>query len=294
MEITTKTKVLNILRNLFKIPLLEKALLSLTNNKSPESFFVKLIPNNYQYLPHTYRIINRNGINYKVDLYDYMGWWIYFGLKDESRPKLYNLLTNKTNTIIDIGTNIGETIMNFAKLAHKNGNVHGFEPDALNYERCVENLKLNNFTNITLNKLGLGAQAGQFFIKVDTPSNRGGNKISSEYIGNNTQVVNIITLDQYAAGKKLKNVDLIKIDVEGYELNVLKGSATLLKEFTPTLFIELDDNNLREQGDSAKALISYLSQFNYIITNAENNKPVTEMTDFTNCHYDIICKPLSR
>ena len=105
------------------------------------------------------------------------------------RRKQTNLLTVKSNTIIDVGTNIGETILNFAKLADQNGEIHRFEPDALNYERCVGNLKLNTFTNITLNKLGLGAKAGQYFTKVNTPSNSRGNRISSEYIENNALVV---------------------------------------------------------------------------------------------------------
>ncbi len=291
MEITTKTKTLNAFRRFFKIPILEKALLTVTNNRTPESFFVKLIPNNYQYLPHTYRFIKRNGIKFKVDLFDYMGWWIYFGIKDKSRRKLYDLV-KKNNFVIDVGANIGETLINFAKLTQPEGAVHGFEPDALNYQRCTENIQLNPFNNIILNNLGLGAKAGTYFIKTDTPSNRGGNKISAEYIENNTEVINIITLDQYILDKKLTQIDLIKIDVEGYELQVLKGSELLIKKFRPSFFIELDDSNLKEQGDSAKALITFLTQFNYQITSAETDQVVTSAMDFSNCHYDIICKPV--
>lgn len=290
MEITAKTKILNVFRSAFKIPALEKALLTVTNNQSTESFFVKLIPNNYQYQPETYRFIKRNGITFKVDLYDYMGWLIYFGLKDEGRLKLYELIKDKKDAVIlDVGTNIGETLLNFARLA-PNGNVHGFEPDPLNHSRCCENLELNSFTNIQLNKVGLGSEKGEYFIKVNTPSNRGGNKISATFIENNTQVVNIITLDQYAESKQLSKIDLIKIDVEGYELNVLKGGKQTLSAFKPVLFIELDDNNLKEQGHSAKELIRFVKQFNYQVHHAETNQLITESADFTNCHYDIICK----
>ena len=290
MEITTKTKTLNVFRNFFKIPILEKVLLTVTTNKTPESFFVKLIPNNYQYLPNTYRFIKRNGITFKVDLFDYMGWWIYFGIKDTCRRKLYNLV-KKNSIVIDVGANIGETLLNFAKLTQSDGEVHGFEPDALNYRRCSENLQLNNFNNIVLNNLGLGEKAGEYFIKTNTPSNRGGNKISAQYIENNTELINIIPLDQYVSDKKLNKIDLVKIDVEGYELHVLKGSELLIKKFKPVFFIELDDSNLKEQGNSAKELITYLTQFNYHITNAETDEVITADNDFRNCHYDIICKP---
>lgn len=290
MEISTKTKILNVFRSIFKIPVLEKTLAATTSNKSIKSFSAKLIPNNYQYRPETYRVITRNGITFKVDLYDYMGWLIYFGIKDEARPKLYDLLTDKHFIVFDVGTNIGETLLNFAKLV-PNGQVHGFEPDKLNYERCCENLSMNSFTNIQLNNVGLGAEAGQYFIKIDTPSNRGGNKISKEFIENNTQVVNIVTLDQYAIDKKLTKIDLIKIDVEGYELHVLKGAVEIIKKAKPIFFIELDDNNLSEQGHSAKELIHFLSEYQYTIRNSETDQIITEQTDFTNCHYDVICKP---
>lgn len=290
MEITAKTKVLNVFRSIFKIPVLERTLASATNNKTTKSFITKLIPNNYQYQPESYRTIKRNGIRFKVDLYDYMGWLIYFGIKDEARPKLYNLLSTKNLVVFDVGTNIGETLLNFAKLV-PNGQVHGFEPDIINYDRCCENLKMNTFTNIQLNNLGLGSEAGQYFIKTNTPSNRGGNKISTQFIENNTQIINIVTLDQYMVDKKLTKVDLIKIDVEGYELHVLKGATELIKKSKPVFFIELDDNNLKEQGHSAKALIHFLSEHNYSIKNSETNQIITEQVDFTNCHYDIICNP---
>jgi FkbM family methyltransferase len=290
MKISTKTKVLNAIRKVFTIPILEKLLLNFTVNKPADSFFVKLIPNNYQYAPNTYRFVTRNGINYKVDLYDYIGWWIYFGLKEVSRIRLYKL-SNTNNTIIDVGTNIGETLMNFAKRTLPGGEVHGFEPDAQNHRHCSENLHLNNFNNIVLNNLGLGSEAGQFYIKTNTPSNRGGNKVSTEYIENNTNVIKIITLDQYVTQKHLNKIDLIKIDVEGYELHVLKGASQAIDKFKPVFFIELDDNNLKEQGHSAKALIHFLLERNYSIRNSETDQMVNESTDFSNCHYDIICNP---
>ena len=84
-------------------------------------------------------------------------------------------------------------------------------------------------------------------------------------------------------------LNLIKIDVEGYELNVLKGASQTLKNLKPKLFIELDNSNLQRQGHSASELIKFLNQFNYTITNANNNKHVNFNDNFDNCHFDIIC-----
>jgi FkbM family methyltransferase len=290
MNLTLKTKTFNFLRQIFKIPLFEKILALLTNNKPHKSFFVKFIPNNYQYSKNTLRYCKRNGINYKLNLYDYIDWLIYFGIKEDSRLKLYRLVS-KNDTIIDVGSNMGETIMNFSKIAGEKGEVHGFEPDRINYQRCVENLNLNNFSNIYLNNVGLGNIAREFKIKVDTPSNRGGNRITSDTNDPNTEIINIITLDDYIRNKGIKKINLIKIDVEGFELNVLKGAEESLKQFKPNLFIELDDNNLKLQGDSARDLISFLLALNYKVENADTNEMIDTFLNFNNCHYDIICHP---
>lgn len=282
-----KTTFFNFFRQVFKITFLEKILLRLTIDKSETSFLAKLIPNNYQYPINSWRQVNRNGINYKLDLQDYVDWWIYFGLKEESRNKLYSLV-NKDDVIIDVGANMGETLMNFAVLSGSKGWVYGFEPDSINYKRCIENLKLNSFNTISLNKTGLGDRKGQFKIKVDTPTNRAGNRITSDD-DENAETIDVITLDEYVKSTQINKINLIKIDVEGFEFNVLKGAEEILEKLHPVLFIELDDVNLKQQDASAQILIKFLMEKGYVITNAYNNENVTEKNNFENCHYDIIC-----
>ena len=51
---------------------------------------------------------------------------------------------------------------------------------------------------------------------------------------------------------------MIKIDVEGFEMKVLRGGGKTLKTFKPSLFIELDDNNLKDVGSCAKDLVKFL------------------------------------
>lgn len=264
-------------------------LVRLTYNKADKSFWVKLAPNNYQYPLNSIRYVTRRGINYKLDLHDYVDWWLFWGIKEESRGKLYGLL-KVGDTAIDIGTNMGETLMSFSKLVGIHGNVHGFEPDTINHTRCTENLRLNDFKNITLNKLGLGNTAGEFRIKVDTPTNRGGNRITDQN-DKNSEVIQIITLDQYVLDKNISKIDLIKIDVEGFEFNVLKGAENTISKYGPVLFIELDDVNLKQQKASAKMLVKFLADKGYKITNAEDDSSVTENNNFEECHYDIICIP---
>lgn len=284
----TKKKILNIFRNIWKVPFLENLLVKITSGKTYGSFVTKLPPNHYQYREGSFRKVKRKGVNFSLDISDIMAWYIFYGFKEEAKERLYSLV-NKSDIVIDVGANIGETTLNFAKLVGSNGVVYSFEPDPINYKTLEYNLSLNHFRNITLNKLGLGNQNGTYKIQTFDNNNKGMNRIiNNTSPAKNYRQIIVTTLNEYVKSNNIKKVDLIKIDVEGFELNVLKGSSEVLQRFSPKLFIELDDSNLKEQGSSAKELIKLLSDYNYTIVNAENNNIVTINNTFESCHYDII------
>jgi FkbM family methyltransferase len=286
MGLPLKVRLLNSFRNFFRVAPFEAALASLTFGRPPDSFFAKFAPNPYQYRPNSFRTIERNGLVMKVDISDYIGHWIYFGFMDESIDKLF-ALCKSDSVVIDVGTNVGWTLLNLARLS-KEGTVVGFEPDPYNYERCCENLALNQFKNAKLLPLGLSDMNAVVTMEVRTSSNRGGNRISQSTTGHPVQVVR---LDDYQQNLNLKRLDLIKIDIEGHELHALKGADQLLTKYHPVLFIEVDDSNLRDQGHSARELIAYLFEKGYVsIVVADDNRAVNTSTDFTNCHFDIIAR----
>jgi hypothetical protein len=105
--------------------------------------------------------------------------------------------------------------------------------------------------------------------------------------------VEIDTLDHFAEEQKLSRNGLIKIDVEGFEMEVLKGAAETLRRFRPKLFVEMDDRNLQEQGSGAKELIAFLKGAGYRITNSVTAEEIHTADHRDNCHIDIICIPLS-
>lgn len=286
---TTKTKILNLFRRIFKISFLEQFLRQKIEKK-PNSFYSKLAPNNYQYKRGTFREFTYNGVRLKADISDYIGYCLYFGFKDEALEKLIKL-AQPGNVVLDIGTNIGSTLLQFAKKIGENGKVYGFEPDAQNYNACLVNINLNSLHNVEVFNIGLGDETGTFTLVVDTETNRGGNRISLSNENNkNNSKIHVERLDDWIKDKNLSRIDLIKIDVEGFELNVLKGAEETIKKHTPVLFIELDDNNLKAVGNSASELIKFLENLGYSVTKAETEELVLSDTDFRNCHYDIICK----
>jgi FkbM family methyltransferase len=289
-----KKRILNILREFWKIRFLENILVKFTMNKKLGTLITKLPPNHYQYKSGSLRKLNRNGINYELDISDVMGWHVYFGFKDVTRVKLYSLI-GKSNTIFDVGANIGETTLNFAKIIGETGTVHSFEPDPINHTFIERNINLNNFKNILLFPLGFGDVEGTFKIHTFNERNKGMNRIIIDTDNTKSyREIKITTIDSYVKDKNIQKIDLIKIDVEGFEFNVLRGATKTLTEFNPILFIELDNENLRDQKSNSKELITFLENKGYNIFHSETNQKITSNMDFSLCHYDIIAKSNSK
>lgn len=119
-----------LIRSIFKIKIFELTAKRLTNNKKPTSFIGKLIPQNKDYNINTYRFVKRNKINFIIDLSDYIGHYFYYGFKDISHEKLIELI-KKDYTVIDVGVNIGITLLQIA--SKTNEKVYGFEPHPQNH-----------------------------------------------------------------------------------------------------------------------------------------------------------------
>lgn len=285
-----KTKVLNLFRTPFKTSFLEQELRA-TILKNPDNvIWSKLVPNNYQYKKNSMRTFTyKDAVNLKVDISDYVGHYLYFGFKDEGQDKLFNLV-RKGNVVLDIGTNIGSTLLRMASIVEETGFIYGFEPDPINYENCMQNIALNSFKNVRVSQIGLGSSVGSFDLVVDTESNRGGNRISFQETLKNITTISVNTLDKWMQENKVLKIDVIKIDVEGFELKVLKGGEEAINTHKPQLFIELDDDNLRAVDDSASSLIKLLEDWGYDIVHAESNEKIHSNDDFSNCHYDVVAK----
>lgn len=164
----------------------------------------------------------------------------------------------KDKTALDIGANIGNHSIFFA---NNFKNVYAFEPNPVTYEV----LKINcNFVakhkNIMPVNFGLSDKEGSlpFYI---SPNNIGGSQIidaNNESIQDAIQI-NVKTLDQLNELKGV-SVALIKIDVEGHELNVLKGAKNTILKNMPAVLFEQSASEIIDGGSSA---IKYLEELGY-------------------------------
>jgi FkbM family methyltransferase len=291
LQISPKTKLFNFFRRFFILIGIDKILPKFTRHSSINSFAARLIPPNYLYDSSSMRKLSFEGINMKLDISDAVEHFTYYSFDEPALQALYRFITPGM-TIIDIGANIGATTLNIAKRVGATGKVFSFEPSPCNYQKALDNIGLNNFPNIKLINQGLGDKKSAACLYNVNLNNRGMQRLlgeNSEISSYDKTEVEIDTLDRSMQLFEIPPPSLIKIDVEGYELKVLKGSWETLKKNKPALFIELDDNNLKEQGSEAKELIEFLLQLQYNIIVATNGKIVNEATDYSNCHFDILC-----
>jgi FkbM family methyltransferase len=278
--------------SLFAMPPFEAALTRFTRDHQISDLVARLAPVNQQYRHPTYRHVIRNDIHFRLDISDYQDWIVYWGITTDRPEELYMLIQEEA-VVFDVGTNIGEVCMNAAALVGPRGLVYAFEPDPVSFRKFTGNLALNRFGNIFASNIGLGDVPGTRQMKVDTATNRGGNRIASENAAGDHFPIAIETLDRFVTQRELQRLDLVKIDVEGFELSVLRGAREALARFRPRLFIEVSDTNLREQGTSAAELVAYVRDAGYRVFRARSGEEIDE-TSALGAAFDMICRPTPR
>ncbi|MFX0132289.1 MAG: FkbM family methyltransferase [Candidatus Hodarchaeota archaeon] len=140
----------------------------------------------------------------------------------------YDIIENLENRdFIDGGAHIGDFALIFEKYFYPK-KIFAFEPEKSNYNLMLKTIKRNKLKKVIPIQKGLGMSNCHLKLK----SQESGSFISE----NGDQEIEIITLDSYVFTENL-NVGLIKLDVEGFALEVLKGAKETIKKFKPVLLI---------------------------------------------------------
>lgn len=143
---------------------------------------------------------------------------------------LHHWIPQKGNIFLDIGANIGFYSL-LALNKKKFQQVHAFEPTPHTFKLLKSNQELNKLQNkLKVNNLALGSSEQTLYLKQNFV-HTGGNEVVKEKLDNKMISVKQIKLDDYITKEKidLKNIDYIKIDVEGFEYDVIKGPEKTLK-----------------------------------------------------------------
>ncbi|HEY8937844.1 MAG TPA: FkbM family methyltransferase [Cyclobacteriaceae bacterium] len=283
-----RSKLTNVIRYIFKMPLLEKFLISQLTNGNKE-WWKKFIPPLYFYSPGSIRYVVRDNIHYRLDVSTFLDHAIFFCQMNED-PAHHNLfkVLKHDSVVFDIGANVGYLTLNFARTC-SHGHVYSFEPDTQNREALLTNIKLNTFQNINTYKVALGSQRGKASLYKYYPGNPGTNRILNEkpITKHTVEEVNVITLDNFVDEEKISKVDLIKVDVEGFEKFVIEGARKVISKWKPVLFVELVEFNVNQQGYTCASLVEFIESFGYEVKDATTMSAVDKSKK--NHNTDILC-----
>jgi FkbM family methyltransferase len=281
----TKSTLLNAIRKaLFVGTPLEKPLRSFVRGSSIGSFRSKFLPNHDLFPKNSPRVLSREGRELTLNIGEWMEWSVYFEIDDPTERAIQDLL-KPGDVALDIGSNIGSMILAMSRKVKSEGRVFGFEPSQNRYQKCIERLRFENMANAHVANVALGAKPGLVSMASPDPSNLGRTRVT--YDLQTVPSVQCVTLDQWVLDAALAKVDFIKMDVEGFECEVLQGAHATLNRFKPILFIEVDDVNLREQGSSAHQLVQTIRDLRYRISSAQGHDLSETLPD----HFDLIARP---
>jgi FkbM family methyltransferase len=155
--------------------------------------------------------------------------------------------------VVDIGGNLGYYALLEARAVGNAGRVVAIEPVAANFAQLSKNVKANGYRNIRLHNVAIGASNGIAAMYIGKKSNW--HSLHPVPWKTRKTTVRVSTLDAMLGEHNLRSVDLIRMDLEGYEVEVIHGMAETLENYSPRLLVELHPHVA-----GADAILRYLRQ----------------------------------
>jgi len=178
-----------------------------------------------------------------------------------SQPELetYILRGVKFDQCVDVGAHLGTYSV---LLSYQSNRVYAFEPMQCSFEK----LTALGMRNVTAHKLALGCETGKMDISLPTLNDTSAfgyatlrSLAENEYEKVDKQEVNVVKLDDFEGQIDFTRIDFIKIDVEGFEMEVLRGMTRLVETRKPALMIEIE----KRHNSSYLDVFRYLSGLSY-------------------------------
>lgn len=196
--------------------------------------------------------------------------------------------------IIEIGANIGFESLYYAK-RFPAGQIIAFEPGSYGYLSLAKSRTYNRLGNLVVHRLGVGNIRSQLNLR--TPTAASGNKGLGSFQSNpdidstyTSEVVDVVTLDEFCAN--LDQLDLIKIDTQGFEWPILQGGLGLISRLRPTVIFEFEDHYHADATSARKMIADYFSALEYTLFTAHRDRlRPFDLAGTTHVHCDIFAMP---
>lgn len=181
-----------------------------------------------------------------------------YGEYAEAELQAYRAFLGEGAVLLEVGANAGYMTVPLARMVGEAGRVVAFEPQPAIHRLLCANIALNGLSRVSCMHAAVGAEEGSIDVPEIDPSqagNYGAVSLAGGAQGRRSVQVPLVSLDRACGG--LDRLDAIKIDVEGMELEVLKGARDLIGRFRPVIVPEND------RLERSPALIAHLLELGY-------------------------------
>jgi FkbM family methyltransferase len=216
----------------------------------------------------------------------------------ESMAAIRSLLP-KDGVFVDVGAHCGMFTLLGASCVGPKGRVIAFEPSAREHVRLCANIALNALTNITACQTAAADRNGTAVLRLAQAGHAGHSTLCDRFAYPAVRVVatpTVITqtLDQALAEAAVTRCDVIKMDIQGFELKALMGATQTLAKFRPALVIALSDRALATADCASQELVEWLDRHGYGLRDIEptTGRILPKWTDGPNMSKNIVALPI--
>jgi FkbM family methyltransferase len=226
-------------------------------------------------------VVARDGITYDLDLAQGIDFAIFLGNIYERQTKsALRKLVSPGSLVLDIGANIGAHTLHLAQLVGPGGRVMAFEPTDFAFRKLGRNLELNPSLAARVDAYHCflaasdGANVPEAIYSSWPLAKQSG--LHAKHLGREmlTEQAQSRSLDSVLNENGDRKVHLVKLDVDGFECDVLAGATAMLREVRPVFVMELAPYVLEERGASLDQLLSYFLPNGYVFYHEQTQKPL--------------------
>lgn len=239
-----------------------------------ESLYLKPFRNVFLRSHGSYRetkvLIKRDYLMYTVNFYFFASFKVAAkaaknGIENtilrNSISLIKNLKTKKNDAVVlDVGANFGYLSLVWANSISQNGKTFAFEPNINVHNSFKNSIDFNKLeSNIKLNNLAVGKNDGISELYLSSTTS---NILQAGMQVNNKTCIEMVSLDSFSVINNIDRCDLVKIDVDGIELDILMGATDLIERCKPIFIVETNDD---------PSIIDFFDQYDYQILDMKLN-----------------------
>ena len=218
------------------------------------------------------KTVSFQNVKFELHIEDWIQQNIYFvGAYERAELNLLNRHLSEDSVFVDIGANFGLYSLVASQKITNSGEIICFEPFPKNYAALKKNISLNSKSYIISENIALGDKKDELKLYYQ-PNEKNLGIVSANFMENSKTIkVDVMSFDEYVKENGVDKIDFIKIDVEGFENQVINGMKKTLELFSPMILIEIfDEDILKSNHHNAHDYLTRIGYSKYFIDDFGN------------------------